>query len=734
VESGPVKVVRGLLVTVLATASLLLTTVAAPAPAQASEPVALLSITLTSLKPTLPTRDGTISVTGRVTNITKDRLYRLQAIFWRNQAPITTREGMDQALSSASNDPLGARLYQRDFQDLYTTADPYLEPGKSVDFSLKVRVRDLELSPTDGVYLMGVHVLQNGNPVAIGRARLFVPIVGDEPPQALRMTSIVVLSSRPSLIRKGVLVDDHLAGEVAAGGRLTALLGAADSARTSFAVDPALIQELQTMKDGYQVQTADGTRAGTGQADATRWLQDFAQTKAARDGYQLLYGSPDLAALVHGGLTAALQDAVTAARQVDLTSSLPLLVLPAGGAVDAAMVKAAAALHPKAIVTADTSTAAGAPLLAGPDGIPLVTFTATAFGGGPGPDPRDTPVQLQQRLLADTWIEATTSDDGSAHGRVRLVTTAAQARGSDAGGDAPWLQRSTLTELLQSTPRKWEGKYRYPASARDAELDGTQLNSLRSLSVSARTYADLLVDGTAAKAAGSAAVARAASANWRGKAEARETFLGPQQSSLDDVLLDKIQISSTAKVRTIALKGVEFPITIKNLLPGTNPPSDENAVKVKLVFVSDNTQRLAIKTITSEPIRAGENYTVNAQVTAKANGIVPVRAQLTTLTGRPVGRSFTIDVQVTQNGTTGWVIALAAGLVLVGTTTLRIRQVARERARAPRHAAPESGAPTPVTALTSAPPVDQPHRDQSSPNGRSPGRSSPDPSSETLDV
>src|SRR5215207_4440307 len=143
-----------------------------PSPAAAAEPVASVAITLTSMEPELPTRDGEITVTGRVTNITKERLYRLEALFWRNQAPILGRAGLEQALTSESNDPLGAR-YTGAFQDLFTAAEPYLAPNASVDFRLEVKISDLELPPTDGVYLMGVHILQRGNNVAIGRARTF---------------------------------------------------------------------------------------------------------------------------------------------------------------------------------------------------------------------------------------------------------------------------------------------------------------------------------------------------------------------------------------------------------------------------------------------------------------------------------------------------------------------------------------------------------------------------------
>jgi hypothetical protein len=80
-----------------------------------------------------------------------------------------------------------------------------------------------------------------------------------------------------------------------------------------------------------------------------------------------------------------------------------------------------------------------------------------------------------------------------------------------------------------------------------------------------------------------------------------------------------------------------------------------------------------------------------------------------TESGRPVGRPFDIEVQVTQNGTTGWAIAIAAGIVLVASTFLRIRQVAKERSKATSGepgTEPPTGTDTPsdqLPALSSAP-------------------------------
>ncbi len=346
-ESGRAWTVRA----VLATAGLLLASLCSPVAAHAEEPVALVEISLTSMTPALPKADGEITLTGTVTNITDQPIAQPQAYFWRNQTPIVDREGIDQALESESNDPIGARRIQT-YQNLYTDEAPNLEPGQSAPFTLTAQVADLGLEPpagAGGIYLIGVHVLAAGSPFAIGRARTFAPIVEEPPENALTTTALVTLASRPSFVRDGVLSDDHLAAEVAEKGRLSRLLVAADNESISFAVDPALIEELQTMADGYAVLTGDGgTTPGTGQADAARWLEDFAEFEDEHDGYRLLYGSPDLAALVHDKQRSVAKSAAAADRLVAATRDLPLLVMPTAGMADADTVAAASELDPVA--------------------------------------------------------------------------------------------------------------------------------------------------------------------------------------------------------------------------------------------------------------------------------------------------------------------------------------------------------------------------------------------------
>lgn len=693
----------------------LVPTLSRPAPTYAIEPVALVSITLDSFSPALPQRDGTIAVTGTVTNTSGKRLYRLQAYFWRNQAPITDREGFDQALASVSNEPLGAR-WTHTYDDLFLPGKPYLERGETARFSLRVKVSELDFPSSQGVYLMGVHVLQNGNRTAVGRARVLVPLVSTKPSSALQMTSVVAMTSTPSLVRRSAgsdqlaqFADDHLAGELAPDGRLDALLRAANAPDLSYAIDPELIEEVQAMKNGYQVLSTDGDppAAGSGQRDASRWLDVFNRlSRNNRDGYRLPYASVDIAALTHAGQERILLQSEAAAKNVPATAALPLLLWPSQGVADAATVTAADRLKPAALLLSEASTGETTPLLRGVSRSPIVSYGSAATGGGPGPDPQDTPVHIQERLLSSAWIQAVTQPAGAVLGRVRLIDSASEAEGAGAEVNAPWVRRTTLTQLLRSAPAAWSEKLRYTDADQARELSATQLGELRRFMTSQATWVDLLVDPTSVIPSTNADLARAASARWRGQGPAFEAFLRPQQSRFDDAF-DQVRISVTSRVIT-PKSHVSFPVTIRNLLPASGDSAKANAVRVQMRFRSANSQRLTVQPIELRTIEAQKSFTDNAAVDAKTNGTVRVTARLYTAHGLPVGRPATIDVRATQAGTVGWFIAIGAGAVLVGTSALRIRQVTRDRGRA----ATASGRSAEAT--KSAPP-----QDYSDPTGNS---------------
>jgi len=705
---GGVRTLRLFATAFLITAGALLAPAVRPPPAAAQEPQAFVSIALTSIYPALPSPGSTVTLTGTVTNTSPGALSNLQAIFWRApNVPLLNTEALNRSLTWPADEPLGERL-SANYQNIPTETNRTLEPGKSTPFSVRATMDQLNFSRANGVYLVGVHVRGrtevNGADVTLGRARVFLPVQTAKPANSVQMTSVVILNSRPSRVGMSKFSDDHLAREVTAGGRLDRLIKAADGDNVSFAIDPGLIDELRTMKSGY---TVIGSDAGTdkGQAAAASWLERFESVRSTRDGFRLLYGSPDIAALVHSNETELLTQGLLAARTVEGVSTLPVLVFPAGGTADADTLAAAEDLEPAAILLSDISTGEQRPLLSAPGKAPVISFTAGSFGGGPGPDPRNTAVHVQQRTLAETWIEASSAPAGSTLGRIHVVRSAAQAGASSTeSANAPWITRGTLSKLLRSEPATWDQELNYPKASRAAELNANQLRSVRRLATSYATYTDLLAEADSAKVAAASSLARSTSNSWRRAQNGMRKFVGPQQDELSTILTDKIQIRTSRKVTTVARKGVGFPITVLNTLPPPEDPASlANAVRVRLVFESKVEQRLTVEPLEVGIVGAGSNVAGTASVDAKSNGTVPVTARLTTMSGTPIGRPVTIQVTATQAGTTGWIIVLLSGPVLIAGVALRIRQVARERSAA-------SAAPMPDDALSSKPPTDQLHQ------------------------
>lgn len=688
-----VRALRVSLVAALLALPLLLVAPFVPV-AHAEEPESWARISVDAISPALPDPgddEQRVTLAGRITNTSDIELSNLQIAYWRSLDPIENAEGMTRALASAANEPLGARA-QADslYVNVPSDDDRTLEPGESTTFRIAATVDQLDLPAIDGIYLVGVHLRGRIDPVGpditVGRGRIFLPMVAEAPEGTVRQTSVVVLTSRPSLLRTGVFVDDHLVAELGNNGRLTRLLAAAGAAGTSFVVDPALVEEVQTMVSGYTVESPDGgTSPGTGAVAAQGWLTRLAALIRTGDGYKLPYGNPDIAAVVHDDQADLLTQAVATGAEVQATESLPLLVLPGDGTADEETVQAAAALDPSAILLSDATlrTTAAAPVLQGPDGATLVRYTAAASGGGPGPAPRNTPAKVQQRMLSDTWIAAKSAPEGSPAGRVRLVTEPSESAGADNEVTAPWFSAATLSQLLSATPVAWSGEYRYTEGAQEAELPSGQLDATRQLQEQFATYESLLLQPADARAAAATALPRTVSLSWRDQDRAAQRYTAAVRDHLSDILLERVSLTAIPTVSTTGRSGT-FPITVRNDLPSSTRDPDVNAIRVRIVFSSATSQRLTVAPVEIERLDAGQTVTANAQVEAETNGTVRVRARLETVDGVQVGRSAPIEVRATQAGTIGWLIAIAAGVVLVGTTALRIRQVNRERAQAER--------------------------------------------------
>lgn len=642
----------------------------------------LVRVDLTELSPKVARPDDTITISGNVTNVTDRPLHHVQVLMWRDQAPLTTDEQLDWVMQSEPGDPPGSAMVNPgNFVDLTrSSASPdlpvTLPPGESLSFTVTGTVEELAVPQFDATYLAGALVKGNdsasGWPHTIGRARTLLPVLGpedgpraSEKPLQTQLTSVVLLQSTPSRVGASEFADDHLAEEVAPGGRLHTLLASAARSGVSWAVDPDLVDSLTVMAKGYQVRTDAGTQPGTGAVAAAEWLGAFDKLDRGR-GYQVPYGHPDVAALAGSGTgDSLLAGSVRAAAEVDRTADLPVLGLPADGLADQRTVELLGDVDPAVLLLSDASTQTSA-LGASPGATPLVSFSAAAFAGGPDPEPI-TDLKVRQRMLSAGLLQA--REDAPV---VRLVTDASQHE-RDVAAQAPYLKRTPLNVLARQDPTIGFPALAIPARARPAPLSQAQVGLATDLQKDYRTYGELLVNPGDVAERADGLLARAVSASWRGRAADQNVFLVPIRSEIGGVLAGEAVTLGQPVPAILTGSSGSFPLVVTNNL--------SVPVRVTVDVRSTNSSRLKVHSVREVVIQPNERINVEVQAEPAANGEVAVVAQLTTVSGTSLGEPTTRTVIVTQYGSIGWAIAIAAGAAFFITAFLRIRKVRKERTR-----------------------------------------------------
>lgn len=665
--TGPRRLSRLLLALLVGMLAMLPVTAAAQARADDSQQVA---VTFGSIDPAMPDRNSTITLIGTVKNTSGEPLSNTQVLFWRDYSPITDHDSLETAAGQSERYPTGRRQAEPGaFQTLTRPDKPTIAPDESVRFQVQVKVQDLELPRVSGAYLIGVHVMGQvgrGGNTLLGRGRTFVTLPASNAPVApVPTVTVAALTSSPSMVRPGLFADDHLAAELAENGRLTALLRAAMRPQVSYLIDPSLLQEINTMATGYQVLDAKGqvTPGGAGN-EAQRWLRDFQQLDTTR-GYRVPFATPDVTMLSHRNLDQILAQAEGSTQTVAGVDDLPEVAYAASGHVDAEAIPLIEKSRPVAIFASNARSSQS--LLAPLDSVPLVSYSEAMFGGGPAPDPRTTLVQLRQRLLATSYLDAM---EGRTQPVVRLLDSREAAIG-DLASDSPWLRRITLGELLKSTPGAWSKTLDYTSAMREGELNDAQVQRLEDLGHSYASQVDMMVEPDATRTRADATMARCASSWWRGDGAGYAAFLRDPQAETR-ALLSGSTVSLTAQ-QSVIMSGQSgsFPVTVTNKL---NDP-----IKVAIDFQSSQPGRLSIPRHGDIEVGPRMSATVNVRPQAVGNGPVSVTAQLTTPGGTPLGKTANITVTATRLGEVGWIIVAASGAVLVAMTAWRIRQVRHER-------------------------------------------------------
>jgi hypothetical protein len=611
-----------------------------------------LAFTMTSLDVSGYSADDTVTLQGMVTNTGTVDAYGVQVILWRSRDAIQDLATL--RLANANN-ILGSRLpIDADHYVVVSTSNAAFTPGQTESVTLRATMKDLGFDTRGAAFAFGADVIANADPASeyrtVAQLRTFVPVPGKH---KVPVTSIVLLTAPPTKLVDNLFRSDALAAELT--GRLSSLLDVAARPGMSWLIDPALLDEVRDMADGYQVQTRDGTQAGTGQNVAEAWLDRFAQLDRDAGG-RTLFANPDVNGARAAGDRLVVSRAERAAAKVSGLDDLPVVVVPAGNVLTSATYSFLTGSGAD-LVVAENAVAAGA-LQSGARSQPLVLAASAAVPGA-----GETPPLLRRQFALATTVVA------GGRGEVRLLASTSDAE-EDAAALGTWTVRRDLHDLLDSEPSVSRVGF---VSAKPARLGTPQFDQVRQLESDFTAHAEL-APGTTLVTQSDAAVTRASASAWVADARGFDAQLDGLNRLVGMPELGRSVVLDASPRFVMSSRTNQFPVTVTNNLTET--------IQVKVVVASNNPQRLSVPPSDLVTVQPGQSVTVNIRPEATANGVVAGRAYVATQSGRRVTPDTAITIEVTDLGVVAWIIVGVSGLVLVGATAWRIRQVRRRLASA----------------------------------------------------
>ena len=615
-----------------------------PLPAHAT--TLQVSFTVTSLDVSGTKAKDVVTVQGTVTNTGDTPAYGVQVLLWSSRDAIRDLATLRQAGTNTVG--WGARLaIDADHYAVITTSAVPFAPGTSRQIELRATLADLGFTSTGAAYAFGADVIASadagGNYSTVGQLRTFVPLPGKTP---VPITSVVLLSATPTKLVDNLFRDESLTVEL--GQRLENLLTAADRPGMGWLIDPALLDEVRDMSDGYQVRDGTGTRPGTGQDVATAWLARFEKLDRHAGG-RTLFANPDVNVGRISKDSELVHRAGAAAETVAGVEDLPLVVVPAGRILPAATYDYLSDSGAEAIIAAN-ATLAGA--LQTGDAEPRVLATAAEVPGA-----AQTPAIERHQLAYAAAVIA------GAKGQVRLLD-GLEDLAEDQVTTTAWMVRRDLGSLLASTPSVHVAL----GTDKPPRLGPGQLETIKRLTGEFEAYGDLVPESALIDQSDTA-ITRTTSTAWIGNSAGFDAQVDGLAALVGGPEVGRSVTLDASHRFLMSSRTNQFPVTVTNNLA--------EQIRVRVVVRTDNPQRLTVPPSDLVTVAPGQSVTVNIRPEATSNGLVIARAYVATAAGHRVSPDTSITVEITDLGVVAWIIVGVSGFVLVGATAWRIRQVRR---------------------------------------------------------
>ncbi|MDH6451404.1 MULTISPECIES: DUF6049 family protein [unclassified Streptomyces] len=682
------------------------------APAQAAGGSGTVSVAVDTLSPSAPTEGDTLTVSGTVTNNGKQTVTAAHVGLQvgpelNTRSSIDTTAGDQDSLQGATGSEVGGK---------YVAKFAKLTPGVAQPFSIAVPVDELDLGDP-GVYQLAVAI--SGKTSAqpwdktLGIQRTFLPWQSDEADTKTKTTFLWPLISSVHMTAETgsnaqqtpVFLNDDLAEEISAGGRLDQMLSLGEDLDVTWVIDPDLLASVDAMTRSYRIQGAgDTTTPGSHQAVAKQWLARLQKAVEDKEVVALPFADPDLASLAHNGtsvtgslshLDEATDVAATTVRTVLHVTPSTDFAWPVNGAVDPSIVKVAtSAGADKVIARSDSlqetaglsyTPSAARPIGGGTTAVVADARLSTAFQGDL--TRASTATLAVQRFLAQSLaLDLQTDKQRSiVVAPQRMPTTSqadAMAEAITALQNGNWSQTQKLTAAAAAKPdpeatTKVPPASAYPSSLRKQELPKWAFQQIASTQGKLDKFKVILSDQSRVVTPFGRAVNREMSTSWRGSATEASSFRNDVEAYLDELIS---QVSLIDKSETkLSGRSATIPVTVQN-----NLVQGVEHLRLRLTSLSPNRLEIGGSSYYEQPVEVsgGHSQTVKFTTTANANGKASVVAQLYTEDGRPYGEAVRFDVKVTEF--TATVMLVIGGgvllLVLAGFRmyTQRKRAAARE--------------------------------------------------------
>lgn len=672
---------------------------------------------ITLLEPLAPRPGTTLRLRGTLRNRSAEPLTDVRVRLRLSTLRIGTRGNLGRTAVEAGTFGSTVTGSERALAEL-------LPPGATIGFDLVTPVDELRLSAS-GVYPFGVEARGrpgSGGLQTVGRVRTFLPFTGRFPGYTpTRLAWLWPVTAPPARGPTGEFIDDFLAAELGARGRLGMLVRAAGDARrrpgapavpVTLAVDPALLQAAADMSAGYRVGGGGAASAGAGGPPATAWLRELRLASSGAPVLSLPYADPDVVALVRAGLSDDVGHTVRTGHEItrrqlpgsvdaaglgwppDGLLTRPALDILAGAGIDT-FVLSGAALPLRRDLTYTPDARAVVQTVGGTVRAVVADDTLDALLGTGAGDLRSGSTAAgsdrldQQRFLAETMLMTLERPNDP-----RTVVVApprqwnpapAYARGVlAASGSVPWLQTVTVPAAAAGTaPGSLRGPLTYPVTADARELPtgylrrGDPPGSVTSVRTGLREFETVLVGTNAAAVELDLAVFRLESTAWRSDPGRAERLLLAVRSELLE-LKNRVRIG-TAGLITLTSRSGTIPVTVVNEL--------SQPVRVKLVL-SSNAARVTTRSPGVQTIEAGHSATIPVQTTraVRTSGVFPVYAELFTPDGRPYADRVKLLVRSTAYGAVALGITGGAFAVLMLAVGVRLARRAWRARRRPANA------------------------------------------------